>query len=642
MDGPNNAAVGRTIKTRKRKRNETAWNINRKKLLRNSGKAYSGRKNKPHTQRSVKPYEHTCRYKCSQSISEEERRDIFQRFYALADYDLQNSFISSCIRKRSVKRKRNDATTNKQFSTEIYFLNKRVCKMFFLKTLDISNKRFTTVCAKTDSIGICAKDQRGTGLGRKMEPARRTLVMEHIQMFPKYTSHYSRKSNLNTRYLSPELNVKKMFSLYKEYCTEKDATPVKESYYRYIFNTQFNLRFHRPNSDTCSKCDTYENIIKHSQDEIKIKEVQIKQEVHHKKAEKALATKKSDVLNNRDSADTCVICFDLQQALPTPLITTSKVFYLRQLWTYNFCVHNLVTGKSHMYVWNETVASRGSQEIGSCLIRFINVLPDNITRIIAYSDSCGGQNKNKNIAKLFMFLVKSTKIQEIHHKFLEPGHTFMECDQDFGIIEKVKRKIPQIFIPEHWRTVIQESSKKFTVHEMKRENFYNFAQLNQIISDPKKNTDNHVIRWREIQYFFYSKAAQTFSFQHKPTLDIVMPFYTCMCPSKTTGRPNLCFENAFSMLNEGTLKIKEAKWKNLQSLLDFIPPIYHEFYNSIQYEGKGNEKKKGKNSSSTSKQAIAIGRKKAEKKPEVNLPEETGEDDDEVPEDVDLLYSDDE
>lgn len=55
------------------------------------------------------------------------------------------------------------------------------------------------------------------------------------------------------------------------------------------------------------------------------------------------------------------------------------------------------------------------------------------------------------------------------------------------------------------------------------------------------------------RYFFYSKAAQTLSFQHKSTLDIVVPFYTYMCPSKTTGRPNLSFENAFSVLNEGAL-----------------------------------------------------------------------------------------
>lgn len=186
VDGPNDAATIETLKSRKKKRNETAWNVNRKKLLRKSGKAYSGHKNKPRTQRSVRSYKHTCRYKCNQSISEEERREIFQRFYALVDYDLQNSFLSSCIKKEAVQRKRNNATTNRQFSTEIYLLDKRICKMFFRKTLDISNKRFTTVCAKTDAVDICAKDKRGIGLGRKMEPARQKLVTEHIQMFPKY------------------------------------------------------------------------------------------------------------------------------------------------------------------------------------------------------------------------------------------------------------------------------------------------------------------------------------------------------------------------------------------------------------------------------------------------------------------------
>jgi len=54
-----------------------------------------------------------------------------------------------------------------------------------------------------------------------------------------------------------------------------------------------------------------------------------------------------------------------------------------------------------------------------------------------------------------------------------------------------------------------------------------------------------------------------FNFQHKSTLDLMMPFYTCRDTSKTTGRPNLSFEYAFSVLNESALKIKEAKWKNL-------------------------------------------------------------------------------
>ncbi|KAK5648264.1 hypothetical protein RI129_003156 [Pyrocoelia pectoralis] len=514
-------------KTRKRGRREVDWQVNKKKMLRNSGKAYDGNKKKAHLPRNMKLYNHTCRYKCNQNIAETERQDLFDNFYKLASYDLQNSFLSSCIKKKSVARKRN-TDNGKQFSTEITLLNKRVCKMFFLKTFDVSNKRFTTVCSKTSSLGICGKDRRGTGPGRKMEQKRRKLVIEHINMFPKYRSHYSRQSNLNTRYLSPELNI----------------TTIK--------------------------------------------------------AEKATSSKKIDAKEHEDSQNTCVLCFDLQQALATPLITTSKVFYLRQLWTYNFCIHNLVTGKSNIYVWDETVSSRGSQEIGSCLLHFINnALPQNFTKIIFYSDSCGGQNKNKNIVKLFMFLKKATKIEEIHHKFLEPGHTFMECDHDFGIIEKVKRKIPQIFIPEHWRNVIKKSCKKFSVHEMRKEDFYSFSKLNETISDPKKDTDKHVIKWREIQYFFFSKLAESlFCFYFKPTLDVSFPFNKCICPTKVTGRPSLTFQSTFSQLHHDTLKINELKWNNLQTLLEYIPPVYHNFYKNIQYEAKEKKKRMSQTSSS--------------------------------------------
>ena len=46
-----------------------------------------------------------------------------------------------------------------------------------------------------------------------------------------------------------------MYDLYKIYCSEKGTPSVKSSYYRYIFNTKFNIGFHIPKTDHCDKCE---------------------------------------------------------------------------------------------------------------------------------------------------------------------------------------------------------------------------------------------------------------------------------------------------------------------------------------------------------------------------------------------------
>ena len=57
---------------------------------------------------------------------------------------------------------------------------------------------------------------------------------------------------------------------------------------------------------------------------------------------------------------------DLQQVLPTPNISTGKVFYSQQLWIYNFGLHLCNDDSAVMYVWPEFKASRHTDEIGFC------------------------------------------------------------------------------------------------------------------------------------------------------------------------------------------------------------------------------------------------------------------------------------
>ena len=65
--------------------------------------------------------------------------------------------------------------------------------------------------------------------------------------------------------------------------------------------------------------------------------------------------------------------------------------------------------------------------------------------------------------------------QSIDHIYLERGHTYLENDPDFGIIEK-RKQCAEVYIPSQWYQVVREASlkKPFQVVEMHQENFLDF------------------------------------------------------------------------------------------------------------------------------------------------------------------------
>jgi len=79
-----------------------------------------------------------------------------------------------------------------------------------------------------------------------------------------------------------------------------------------------------------------------------------------------------------------------------------------------------------------------------------------------YSDQCGGQNRNIKMALLCNYIVASTSftVEEIDHKFLLSGHSYLPRDQDFGLIEKERKFHPDVYLPNDWDTVILSARKK--------------------------------------------------------------------------------------------------------------------------------------------------------------------------------------
>ncbi|KAJ8872458.1 hypothetical protein PR048_026062 [Dryococelus australis] len=174
-----------------------------------------------------------------------------------------------------------------------------------------------------------------------------------------------------------------------------------------------------------------------------------------------------------------------------------------------------------------------------------------LKHVIAYSDCCDCQNRNKNIMKYWMMMVKQTPIEVIDHKFLEPGHTYIECDKDFGLIEKCKKFLNNVYVPSVWMATVKQKSKQFYVVPMTKEDFLSIDALQKYTKiSAHRDDDVEAIAWRTIRW-------------------------------RCIGRPGLI---ALQQLYPQGVEIKDAKFKNLQELKPLIPPVHHTFFDSLNLE----------------------------------------------------------
>lgn len=239
---------------------------------------------------------------------------------------------------------------------------------------------------------IC-EENRGKYPTRKTDVADIEFLKSFISTFPAYESHYS-AANSSKKYLSPNLNIIKMYREYELVTKFHKLKTLREWQFRHIFNTEFNLSFHALQTDTCKNCDQLKHALKAETCLVKQNEL-LEKKTYHLACDSFIRTNFKRLVEVQSDNKTVVLTFDLQRVLELPSIKTNQAYYKRQLWFYNLCVYNEAQKKATMYVWYESIGSKGSQEIASCLYRyFIDYVPQDTQNIILYSDSCGGQNRN--------------------------------------------------------------------------------------------------------------------------------------------------------------------------------------------------------------------------------------------------------
>ena len=214
-------------------------------------------------------------------------------------------------------------------------------------------------------------------------------------------------------------------------------------------------------------------------------------ELHKRKAERAYQQLKEDTALSKSTSNVDAITFDLEQSLPTPVLTTNVVFYKRQLWTYNLGIHDCKTSKAYMHMWHEGTASRGSQEVASCLHQHLKSNGSTAKHLIAFSDACGGQNRNINMVCKWLHIVASDDYPYtvIDHKFMVSGHPYPTTE--------ISVVWSQIFIPEDWYRLVEKARRTnpFTVVRMSASDFVSVNRLTENITNRKTDTDGNKVEW---------------------------------------------------------------------------------------------------------------------------------------------------
>lgn len=585
------------LKTRKRLSNSKAWVRNVEKEKKTKGLEYVNTKSKIIKKKSLLP-PCSCRMKCFEKFSSENREIIFNNYYNLPR-ESQQQFIASSVIETDKKvqrvRKNKEVESRRKYS-RLYFLSKgseniKVCQLMFLNTLSVTLKQVRNTVEKKRSTnsGMCKVDNRGKhGNHKKINENDKEMIRNHIKMFPAVESHYSRAHSEKT-YLNPDLSISQMYRLYVSYCKDLEIVALKEAIYRKIFVEEFNMSFKKPNNDTCQQCDKYEMIMKSTTDEETREFAKIDKIKHLEMAEESYEEKKKDKYLSKTNSKVLTISFDLQKCLPTPMLMNGVSFYKRQLWTLNLTMYETTIDQSRpiCYLWDETIAARGGQEIASCLFKHIfEEVKEDIEIINFYSDCCPGQNRNIYITIMLLQVVNICHARQrqltINHKFLQPGHTHMEADSIHALIEKTKKKsLASIEVPRDWVNLIRmiHRTPPIKVQEMVQSEFFNFKKLLSTSYVHRKfNNKNEAVSWNKIKWIQYRTSSPgimfyKYSFGQEEFLELHL--------ERKSTRKSVETNIVLEPISTTPLPLPTEKIKDLKSLMPYIHPNSRQYYESF-------------------------------------------------------------
>ncbi|KAK9681276.1 hypothetical protein QE152_g38442 [Popillia japonica] len=303
----------------------------------------------------------------------------------------------------------------------------------------------------------------------------------------------------------------------------------------------FNIGFGYPRSDTCSYCDATKVKVESLESKLRLvqsgtegeaklkadlKRVEAEAKLHKLRAATFYIRKRIEKKKSRTSNDYEAITMDYCKNLPTPNITTNDVYYKRELTFISFNIHVLSSNQSVFYTYPQTIAKKGADLYDFCIIW-----------------SMENKESDKDLVH------GKQRFDSIEVIFPMRGHSYLESDKDFGLINQ--KAVAEV--PSQWVEIFKTARVKprpFNVYECTQEVFH---------------------AWTKFLSSFYRKTCPL------PT----RPLRVLQCTKNHPRTVALPLNAEPNMLYHELLPIPKLKYQQLQELKELISEDCQSFYENL-------------------------------------------------------------
>ncbi len=389
------------------------------------------------------------------------------------------------------------------------------------------------------------------------------FLKQWLENLPKMDSHYCRNTPTykDKKFLYPGHTVAQLHREYVESAKTERVRPLSYKTFSDIFHEE-NYSVFVPRKDRCDVCEAYKhgNISQQEYDE------------HTKLKNDARDEKTRD--KESASETKSVWTMDLQAVLLCPKTNASSMYYRTKLQLHNFTLYNLKSQEGYCYFWCETEGDLKSEVFAYLQYEHFDKILSNspeIKELVVWSDGCGYQNRNANVANMYLSLASKHGVT-IYQKYLVAGHTQMECDSMHSTIER--KIVTDIFTPRDYMLILQTARIRpfpYKVKQMKYSDFMKMSGSSFVSIRPgKKAGDPTVHDLRGIK--FESKGAVQCKISFTEDWKDL--------PQRIHMIKDLQWVPMFSQ----ALPISARKFDDLQSMKHVIPPDCHHFYDALPHQ----------------------------------------------------------